>query len=180
MNTRAASGFALPTVIIVGTILFGMMSIILGSVASTRAVLDAQFYEALARDAAESGAAHARACFDDVNFTPSVTLTPKTNCAGVDQGGLSLYVTDTTAASASLQYRTSYQASVTVSNSFGKSIAVTGSTQLVRASGGSVSKTYNYTLRGDANGGVLASSVTVGYSNSVTGVSVWGGLMVAM
>ncbi len=177
MRIRTESGFALPSVIIAGTILFGMMAILLGSVASTRTVLDAQFYEALARDAAESGAAHARACFDNAAFTDSVTLTPETNCAGATQSGLPPYVVDTTA-SPNVKYRTSYKATAASSSTYGRSITATGSVELIRASDNSVWKTYTYSLRGDSNGDVLASNVIFGYANSSSGGCLGGHFMV--
>ncbi len=134
-------GFALPTVVITGTVLFAVMTIILGTTASTRTVLDAQFYQALARDAAESGAAHAKACLGDPTFLAGViSITPQTNCAGVNQPSSSAYVTNVTAGSQ--KYRTSYSAKVISSNPDGKSVTITSGVELLRTSTNSTWKTY--------------------------------------
>lgn len=141
-----SAGFALPTVVIVGTVLFGVMVVVLGSTSSVRTTLDTQFYEALARDAAESGAVHAKACMGNTTFTSgAVTITPKTDCAGLVQAAASLYIINNTASVPA--YRTSYAATVTNSSASGKLATVTSFVEVLRSSNSTVWKSYTSTLK---------------------------------
>ena len=135
------AGFALPTVVIVGTVLFAVMVVTLGSAASVRTVLDTQYYEALARDAAESGIKHAEACLDDATFKGgAVSITPATNCAGVVQSGGSAYIINQS--SGAPRYRTTYTARMTQATAESKIVVVDGTTQLVQTSTGVSWKDY--------------------------------------
>ena len=136
-----SAGFALPTVVIVGTVLFGAMVVVLSSTSSVRTTLDTQFYEALARDAAESGAVHAKDCINDPVFMAgTVTITPQTNCAGVVQPSASLYVINNI--SASPKYRTTYSAKIIASSVSTRTATVSSKVEVLRGSDGSAWKTY--------------------------------------
>ncbi len=84
-------GFTLPTVLLSSII---MISVLLAglqlAIASSNA-LKAQYYNQLAREAAESGLVYAQACLaenNDVAQWTTKALTPSTDCAGAPRGGL--------------------------------------------------------------------------------------------
>jgi uncharacterized repeat protein (TIGR02543 family) len=136
-------GFALPTVIISSVI---MMTILLASIASTvsvRTAVQAQYYESLARAAADAGAEYAKACFDNsgdkVTWTSGNPLRPNTNCSGIAVGGQSPYVLSNS------NVRTSFSVGVPELNENGQIIAIksSGSAEILRVSTGAVWKTFN-------------------------------------
>lgn len=145
MRYTQQQGFALPAVVIVGTVLFSVMTVVLGSTASIRSVLDEQFYQALARDAAESGAAHAKACINDPTFIGGTgSITPQTNCAGTNSGASLYLINNTTSVP---RYRTTYTAQVVSSSTYGKNIKVTSAVELLRSNGTTSWKSYPASLR---------------------------------
>lgn len=84
MNFR--KGFALPTILIASVIMLTVLLVTIASTSSVRVSLANQYYEGLARSAAESGIAYARSCLDINNGTPiwndSAPLKPNSDCAG--------------------------------------------------------------------------------------------------
>ena len=160
-----SAGFALPTVVIVGTVLFGVMVVVLGSTSSVRTTLDTQFYEALARDAAESGAVHANGCLSVGGYTAqwssSSMLRPNTTCTGgaACTSTASCFITSTN------EYNTTYSVSGVVDSGSGtQTVQVTGLTQLKRKSNGSIWKTYTYVVKQAIGGQVRGQATTLGYA----------------
>lgn len=81
-------GFALPTIIIAAVILITVLVTAVAASASISAGLDSQYYNRLAREAAEAGLARARSCLRENNYVPSWTtssLFPNTDCLGGSQ-----------------------------------------------------------------------------------------------
>lgn len=157
---RAHQGFALPTVVITSVVMFAILAAAMGVVASTSSNLDAQYYEGIAADAAESGAAHANDCLQANAYVSSwgvKTLTPATNCTGTVVSGQAAYVISTP------NYRTSYSVSPVTSSNVGTQTAtVTGTTSMLRSSG-TVWKTYTKTLVVKTGGQISTSQVVFGY-----------------
>jgi len=93
--------FALPTVLIASTVMLAVLTVTLASVQSGVGVaLENAHYSRYAKSAAQSGIVMAKACLNTNNYSPTWTtnpLKPNTNCAGVVQGGLSVYLHDDTA-----------------------------------------------------------------------------------
>ena len=146
LRTKIAAGFALPAIVITGTVVFMVMVVVLSSTSSVRQALDSQFYDALARDAAESGAMHAKACLNDATFTAgTVSINPQTTCAGGIVGGASLYIVNAST-DLSMKYRSTYSARVTDTNPNGRIVTLTGTTEQVRKSNGLPWKSYNETM----------------------------------
>ena len=157
---RAHQGFALPTVVITSVVMFAILAAAMGVVASTSSNLDVQYYEGIAADAAESGAAHANDCLQANAYASSWgsnTLTPATNCSGTVVSGQAAYVVSTST------YRTSYSVSPVTSSNVGTQTAtITGTTSMLRSSG-SVWKTYTKTLIIKTGGQISTSQVVFGY-----------------
>lgn len=140
--------------------MFAILAAAMGVVASTSSNLDVQYYEGIAADAAESGAAHANDCLQANAYASSWgsnTLTPATNCSGTVVSGQAAYVVSTST------YRTSYSVSPVTSSNVGTQTAtITGTTSMLRSSG-SVWKTYTKTLIIKTGGQISTSQVVFGY-----------------
>ncbi len=104
MNKRA---FVLPTVLVTGIILLIVLSFTLQTMTTNRRILLDQRLQALAKQAAESGQAKAKACVDTNNkrmtWTDTKPLKPNTDCFGNEISGKSKYVLETN------NIRTSYE-----------------------------------------------------------------------
>jgi hypothetical protein len=143
-------GFALPSVIITSLVMFTVLVAMVGSVSSVRVTLDSQYYQALARDAAESGAKHAKDCLTNAGYTLNEVLTPAKDCLANVVGGQNAYTEQNT------KFRTTYEATLTAVGSLatsvdGKHARIVGKTELLRATGGGVWKTYTVTMNVQAS-----------------------------
>lgn len=80
------TGFAMPAIMIVGTVLFFILAYGLNVVSSTRGTITASHNQMLARQAAESGISYARSCIMQnnriVTWTEDRPLRPNTDCRG--------------------------------------------------------------------------------------------------
>lgn len=92
-------GFALPTVLIASSVMIMVLFTALAAAASMGGALDEQYYNKLAREAAESGVSRARTCYPNVKSTATtsqwpnaLSLTPQTNCLGATISGQSATV----------------------------------------------------------------------------------------
>jgi hypothetical protein len=82
---KSISGFAMPTVLIASIIMIAVLTIAVSSSAAVRVSMDTQYYEQLARSAAEAGVAYAQACLDEngvPKWSADDALKPQTDCAG--------------------------------------------------------------------------------------------------
>lgn len=80
-NNLLKSGFALPTVLIVSVIVMITATAILQGSLSSKVALENQYYESIAREAADAGLARARSCFNQGTKTWT-SLTPNNSCSG--------------------------------------------------------------------------------------------------
>jgi alpha-tubulin suppressor-like RCC1 family protein len=89
-------GFALPTILIASVVMLIVLMSAITAVSSISGGINSQYYNQLAREAAESGLANAETCLRANNYTPAWTdaapLKPKTNCVGTIQGSFPDYV----------------------------------------------------------------------------------------
>ena len=78
--------FALPTIVIATVVMFMVLVAVVSSVSSARVALDSQYYEALMKDAGESGITYATDCMARnngiVTWSSSKPLTSSTDCNG--------------------------------------------------------------------------------------------------
>jgi len=92
-------GFALPTLLIASVIMLTVLLSAVTAVSSISGGINSQYYNQLAREAAESGLAVAETCLRAGDYTPAWTdakpLRPKTNCAGTNQTIFPDYVMQT-------------------------------------------------------------------------------------
>lgn len=86
MKKSYKSGFALPSILIASVVMMAVLAIAMQATSTTRVSLDAQYYNQLAQQAAESGFAMADACLKQNNkiitWSDSKPLQPNTDCNG--------------------------------------------------------------------------------------------------
>lgn len=137
-------GFALPTVIIASVILLMILVTSVTAVGSITSALASQYYNQIAREAAESGLARARACLRASNYTPgwsdAAPLKPDTNCSGVVSGSLSKWVVNNN------NIHSSFTVGAPQAGASGVlRVSATGRVELVRASDqNQIWRTYSY------------------------------------
>lgn len=137
-------GFALPTVILASVIMLVVLVTAVSAVSSITTALASQYYNQLAREAAESGLASATACLRTSSYTPTWTtlapLKPNTDCAGGTLGSVSPWIVNVG------NVRTSYTVGAPEVGASGSvRIVAQGAVELVRGSSSSqVWRTYSY------------------------------------
>src|SRR5687768_16010565 len=86
ITKKTSRGFALPTVLIVSVIILIVLFSSVAAATSIRAAMDSQYYDQLAREAAEAGIARAQGCLQQsastATWSDAKLLTPWTNCNG--------------------------------------------------------------------------------------------------
>ena len=157
--------FALPTIVIATVVMFMILVAAVGATTSARVALDAQYYDALARDAAESGASQAAECLKLNNYvstwSASSPLRPNTTCSGgaacTDVAKCFIVKTPT--------YSTSYTVGPVTDDGSGiQKFNITATVNLLRKSNGSVSTTYNRTVGTQVGAQISTTNVVFGYS----------------
>lgn len=166
MHRMREQGFALPTIVIASLVLFMVLVAAVGSASSIRASLDTQFFQQLAKDAAESGSAQANECLANNNYLATWTnaspLRPNTNC----NGGAACTDVAKCFVVKTPNYNSSYSVgSVTDAGSGVQTFTITATVSLTRASTGAAWKTYNSTSRIQTGGQVNTKSVVFGYTS---------------
>ncbi len=160
-----ASGFALPTILVASIVMLIVLLSAVTATSSVRVALDDQYYNKLAMVAAEAGQARAESCLRASNYTASwsgsTKLRPDTTCTGTTISGGDRYITQ------SGNIRTTFLVDApTIGTASYAKVSVTGITELVRTSGGTVYQTYSQTL-------VRSSNYTV--EPKIAGGSGWKG-----
>lgn len=153
-----ASGFALPTILIASVVMMIVLVGAVSTVSSVRASLTEQYYTGLAKEAAESGLERAKSCLQaNNNIAPWIvagkSLTPSTDCSGDPLTGASAYVLDTPSV------RTRFTVSGS-SQDGGYRVLGSGSVELIRATGGSVWKSYSSAIAGQSSTQALEATDT--------------------
>ena len=144
-RVRYQQAFTLPTVIIASVVMLAVLVAAVGAVSSSRTALDMQYYEDLAKDAAESGVAMAESCLYQNGYNAQwgasgSVLRPNTTCSGAAAGG-SLYVLQGDG------FRTTFEVgAVTAGDSGSRQFATIGKTELIRKSNGTVWRTVSSTV----------------------------------
>ena len=144
LNCRRSEGFALPTIILVSVIMLIVLVASVTAVGSITTSLAGQYYNQLAREAAESGLANASACLRATNYSPTWTdaspLKPNTGCAGENAPTVSPWLVSTG------NVRTSFTVGLPEIGALGSvRVAAVGKVELVRGSNAQVWRTYTYT-----------------------------------
>lgn len=155
--------FALPTVLIASVVMLTVLTVTLTSVSASRSALESQYYQRLAREAAESGLAKAQACLATNNYEPQWSnaspLRPQTNCLGATDSGASAYVLNTSG------IRTYYEVSgpEAVANGVQR-VNVTATVEQLRTSTATPWRTYNVQTFATVSGQVSFNQVAFGYN----------------
>lgn len=137
-----AGGFALPAILIVSTVMIAILVASIAAAASSRVSLDSQYYNLLAKQAAQSGVARANECLSSNGYVPqwstvaaSRDLRPNSDCTGATMvgSGVSAYVVGD-GVGPSLNVRTRYSIEAPDGSGVGSILKVIGTTELVRTS----------------------------------------------
>ena len=144
LSFRNGEGFALPTVILVSVIMLIVLVTSVTAVGSITTSLAGQYYNQLAREAAESGLANASACLRATNYSPTWTdalpLKPNTGCAGENAPTVSPWLVSTG------NVRSSFTVGLPTIGALGSvRVAAVGKVELIRGSNSQVWRTYTYT-----------------------------------
>ncbi|MFZ1258301.1 MAG: ricin-type beta-trefoil lectin domain protein [Candidatus Saccharimonas sp.] len=162
----ASKGFALPTIVVASVILFMVLVAAVSTVTSVGVALDTQYYQQLAKDAAESGVIHASDCLNANGFVagwsagsqlrPNTACTGGAACTNVDKCFV-LKDVDT-------KFYSQYAVGAVVENGDGtQTLTSVGTVSLLRKSSGLPWKTYTYTGKAIVGGQIKAQSTAFGY-----------------
>lgn len=144
LTSKNEAGFALPTVILVSVIMLIVLVTSVTAVGSLTTALAGQYYNQLAREAAESGLASATACLRASNYSPTwndaTPLKPNTGCAGENLPAVSPWVVSTG------NVRTSFTIGLPEVGALGSlRLVAVGKVELLRGSNAQVWRTYTHT-----------------------------------
>ena len=149
--TDGKGGFALPTVLIASVVMLMVLVSAISSIGSVSVAIDGQYYNQLAREAAEAGAARAADCLKQSptatpQWSDTSPLLPNTNCDGTTNTSYGAYVINTG------NIRTSFRVGLPATGTGSVTrVAATGSVSLVRTTqGGAVWRTYSQSLSQDS------------------------------
>ena len=160
------TGFTLPSVMIVSIIMFGVLTLAMRFVSQSASSLRDIYYSQLAREAVESGVAHATECLKGngyvAQWTNASPLRQNTNCNGAVDGSAPAFIVSGSTV------RSSYHIGLPLSNSSGaQQITVVATVELLRS--GTSTVWSSYTNSGYANIGATTSFDTVTFGYSVDG-----------
>ena len=159
-------GFALPTILIASIVMLTVLLTAVGATIATRNSLNDQYYNRLAKEAADSGMAKATACIVANNHlmpwqNEGGTLKPGTDCSGYDDPTLQKYVSQKDNLTTTFELTES-----TVEGAY-YAIESTGSVLLSRTSNGDIWKTYKQSVRLKLNYvGAYATTSASGYAQT--------------
>ena len=157
-------GFALPTVLIASVVMLSILTTTLIAVVSSRGALSSQYYQQLARTAAESGLVKAQVCLQASNYTPQWTaaqpLRPNTDCSGNVLSGASAYVLSNTGVRSTF----TVGAASTLANGVQR-VSVNATASLLRTSTGTEWRTFSAQTNALVSAPVSFEQVTFGYTS---------------
>lgn len=150
-------GFALPTILIASVVMLMVMVTAIQAAASISVGLNNQYYNKVAEEAAESGAAKAQNCLKANNYIAgwgtAKPLKPNTDCNGNVMSGWSSYVLDDASG-----MRTSFTVGSATTTSTAVTMTVNSTFDLLRTSNSSVWRTYSASLKVSVSQGVNAAT----------------------
>lgn len=160
--TNKIDGFTLPTVLLASVLMLAVLATALQLVSATSASLRDQYYNQLAREAAEAGVLHAQECLSangyEADWTAAKQLKPNTDCSGNIITSRPEYIINNNSV------RSSYTVGVPYSVSGLQKIGVTASVLRMQLGTANISKIY--TASGVISMGAKTSfdTVTFGYN----------------
>jgi len=157
-------GFALPTILIASVVMLIVLVSAVTATESTRTALDRQYYNQLAREAAESGLAYAQQCLQSNGYSPSWTasypLRPDRDCTGVGSSGANQYIINQN--NTRMTFTVDYPQNMNVS----QLVESTGKVELLRPSNGQPWRTYTFSSSARIGVSLSLSTVVFGYAQT--------------
>jgi alpha-tubulin suppressor-like RCC1 family protein len=159
-------GFALPTILIASVVMLIVLAAAVSATASIRSALDGQYYNRLAREAAESGLARANACLQEsafiVQWSDANKLHPNTGCSG----GAACANDDSCFVMKTSTIRTTFDVGQPTSFETAQTIVAIGKVELLRPSG-AVWRTFTATSSARVGVDLNLNTVAFGYDGRV-------------
>ena len=141
-------GFALPSILIASVVMLLVLVTAITSVVATRTALFDQYYNQLAKEAAESGIEFATGCInqdESISWSDSAPLRTNTNCAGVVQVTCPTNVRHVRCGVIdSPTLRTTFTVGAPVDDGHKREFTATGRVELLRSSNGQPWRAYDY------------------------------------
>jgi len=141
-----------------------MLMVLVTAVTATESVnsaLDRQYYDQLAREAAESGIAFAQYCLESNGYTPSWTssypLRPDKDCTGVNNNGASEWIVNQG------NIQTTFSVPAPTNQNVTQLVVATGTVQRLRPSTGQPWRTYTYSSSAQIGVNLDLNTVAFGY-----------------
>ena len=162
----AKKGFALPSVVVASIILLGMLALALQLSTTADGALKDQYYNQLAREAAESGVKRASSCLRGNNslaqWTNTKLLKTGTDCKGDIVSGQPLYMSQDSVMRTSFEVKEPTRVA-----GVAQRVPSVGRVELLTP-GGRVFKTYTYHSSSMVAANTLISEVAFGYNAALT------------
>lgn len=162
MRDTFRSGFALPATLIASLVMLSVLLVALQTSFASRFALDSQYYNSLARQAAEAGLARANACLKSNNYIPQWSGKPlrvNGDCTGADPcTGAGCYLVSNSS------YRTSFSVAAPTHTVDSQHVTAVGKVELLRTSTGAPWKEYTYTAASRMGAQVSFNNVVFGYN----------------
>lgn len=159
---RKTEGFALPTILIASVVMLIVLVSAITATESIRSALDRQYYNELAREAAESGLAYASYCLQQNSYTPSWSssypLRADRDCTGVNSNGVSQYIINQN------NVRMSFSVAYPTNMSVSQLVSSTGTVELLRPSSGQPWRSYTYSASARIGVTLSLNTVAFGYA----------------
>lgn len=156
-------GFALPTILIASIVMLSVLAVAISTVTAVRSSINDQYYNRLAKEAAESGIAMATYCLENNGYTPEWTgkeLHPNTSCSG----GAACTNSDSCFVLKKDNFRMTYAVEEPVNMASVQTIKSIGKVELIRKSNQSVWRTIDFTMKARIGADITFDNVTFGYS----------------
>ena len=169
---KTSYGFALPTILIVSVIMLIVLLASVTAASSIRSSMDTQYYEQLAREAAEAGVARAQGCLQQSASSPTWTnakpLTPWTNCNGDPLTSETCPVANATNTKAACgvfvgnNIRTTFSVGLPTTSASGVQIILAqGTAYTIRTTDGSIVRTYDTSTSASVGANVAISYTSI-------------------
>ena len=166
-------GFALPTILIASIVMLAVMAVAISTVTAVRSSINDQYYNRLAKEAAESGVAMADYCLKSSNYMVQWSgkeLHPNTTCSGGNActNADSCFVFKQTGNTGGsnpndgTSFRTTFSVGEASTNNYNRTVKSTGKVELIRKSNSAVWKTYTYVI--NASIGANSNTLSQGYN----------------
>ncbi|MDN5819324.1 MAG: ricin-type beta-trefoil lectin domain protein [bacterium] len=161
-------GFALPTILIASIVMLSVLAVAISTVTAVRSSINDQYYNRLAKEAAESGIAMATYCLENNGYTPQWAgkeLHPNTSCSG----GAACTSTASCFVMKKDNFRMTYTVEEPINTASVQTLKSIGKVELIRQSNQSIWRTIDFTMKARVGADINFDKVTFGYSDESGG-----------